>query len=302
LRLGKEHFDINEFADDSKEYSTQQLEIENLNYDLNNAAESPNTSISESEDERTIVLVVEDNPDVRNFIKDSLVDDYQVEEASNGEQGIKKAQSIIPDLVVSDIMMPKMDGNELTRVLKNDERTSHIPIILLTAKSDQASKLQGLETGADDFLIKPFDTKELQVRIRNLINIRRKLQQKFGSGELVFEKSIEEKKLNVIDEKFLTKVMEVIERHISEEEFSIEQFGKEVGMSRTQLHRKLKALSGKSPSNFLRSVRLGRAKLMIEKNEANISEIAYQVGFSSPAYFSRCFKDEFGYPPSDLAN
>ncbi|MDO8548691.1 MAG: response regulator, partial [Ignavibacteria bacterium] len=273
--------------------------------------ESLTDSSTEMPDEdKMIILVVEDNADVRNFIKDSLGNEFAIAEAANGEQGLRKAEQIIPDLIISDIMMPKMDGNELTRILKNDEKTSHIPIILLTAKSGQESKLEGLKTGADDYLTKPFDTKELQVRIKNLINIRRKLQEKYGKIDFVPIKRGEENlsrpgetragKLSNLEEKFMCKVLEVIETHISEEEFSIEQFGKEAGMSRVQLHRKLKALSGKSASHYLRSVRLSKAKKMIEEQKGNVSEIAYSVGFSSPQYFTRCFKEEFGHPPSDL--
>jgi DNA-binding response OmpR family regulator/two-component sensor histidine kinase len=255
---------------------------------------------SEINDDKYMVLVVEDNSDVREFIKDSLGNEFQIEEASNGEQGVRKAEQIIPDLIISDVMMPIMDGNELTKRLKNDEKTSHIPIILLTAKSEQQSKLEGLETGADAYLTKPFDTKELQIRINNLINIRRRLQERYSKTDFVPAKKVEEKKLSNLEEQFMCKVLEVIENHLSEEEFSIEQFGKEVGMSRVQLHRKLKALSGKSASNYLRSVRLSKAKQMIEEEKGNISEIAYSVGFSSPQYFTRCFKEEFGFPPSDL--
>jgi len=171
---------------------------------------------------------------------------------------------------------------------------------LLTAKSEQADKIEGLKRGADDYLTKPFDTKELQVRIENLITIRRKLQQKFGNVEYAPKR--DEKKLSSIEEKFMSRVIEVIEKHISDEDFSIEQFGSELSMSRIQLHRKLKALAGKSASHYLRSVRLARAKKFIEEQKGNISEIAYSVGFSSPAYFTKCFKDEFGYLPSDLQN
>jgi signal transduction histidine kinase/DNA-binding response OmpR family regulator len=254
------------------------------------------------DEDKNIVLLVEDNVDVRKFIKDSLGNVFQIEEAQNGEQGVRKAEQIIPDLIISDVMMPKMDGNELTRILKNDEKTSHIPIILLTAKSEQESKLEGLETGADDYLTKPFDTKELQVRIKNLINIRRQLQQKYSTGEFRPVKRGEVKKLSDLDERFMSKVMEVIESHISEEEFSIEEFDKEIGMGRVQIYRKLKALTGKSPSRYIRSIRLARAKSMIEEKKGNISEIAYLVGFSSPQYFTRCFREEFGFPPSDLIN
>jgi len=281
-------------------YESERQILDNLPAGQARLSVTENDSVLD--EDKYIVLVVEDNADVREFIKDSLGNAFQIEEASNGEQGVRKAEQIIPDLIISDIMMPKMDGNELVRKLKNDEKTSHIPIILLTAKSEQESRLEGLETGADDYLTKPFDTKELQIRINNLINIRRKLQQKYSSVDYVPAKNKKEteKKLTNLEEQFMNKVMEVIENHISEEEFSIEQFGREVGMSRVQLHRKLKALSGKSASHYLRSVRLNKAKKMIEEEKGNISEIAYSVGFSSPQYFTRCFKEEFGFPPSNL--
>ncbi|MGB8319149.1 MAG: two-component regulator propeller domain-containing protein [Ignavibacteriaceae bacterium] len=262
---------------------TEEIELNYLKYD------------------KTIILVVEDNYDMREYIKESLDSNYIIEEAVNGEQGIRKAIKIIPDLIISDMMMPKMDGNEMTRILKNDEKTSHIPIIILTARSGQENKLEGLQTGADDYLTKPFDIKELQVRIENLTSIRKKLQEKFSRIENKTLKT-EEKKLTGIDEKFMFKVMDIIEKHISEEDFNIEDFCSEVGMSRTQLHRKLKALTGKSASLYIRSVKLSKAKRMIEEQKGNISEIAYSVGFSSPAYFTKCFKEEFGYPPSSIIN
>jgi YesN/AraC family two-component response regulator len=237
---------------------------------------------------------------MREYIKDSLSGSYVVEEAVNGEQGVRKAEKIIPDLIISDIMMPKMDGNELVRILKNDEKTSHIPIILLTAKAGQENKIEGLETGADDYLTKPFDVRELQARIENLIKIRKQLQAKYIKLDFVFKAN--RKMGNSLDEEFIAKVMEVMDKHISEEEFSIEELGNEVGMSRSQFHRKFKAITGKPASMFLRSVRLSKAKKMIEEQRGNISEIAYSVGFSSPSYFSKCFREEFGYPPSDLVN
>jgi YesN/AraC family two-component response regulator len=196
-------------------------------------------------------------------------------------------------------MMPKMDGNQLVKILKNDEKTSHIPIILLTAKAGQENKLEGLEIGADDYLTKPFDIKELQVRIKNLISIRKKLQERFNKIENQFP-VVKGLKLNSLDEKFILNVNEVIEKHISEEGFSIEEFAKEVGMSKSQFHRKFTAVTGKPASMYLRSVRLSSAKKMIEGKTGNISEIAFSVGFSSLSYFSKCFKEEFGYPPSDL--
>lgn len=257
--------------------------------------------IKDQLEEKTIILIVEDNYDMREYIKESLGNGYHIEEAVNGEQGVRKAEKIIPDLIISDMMMPKMDGNELTRILKNDEKTCHIPIILLTARSGQENKIEGLETGADDYLTKPFDTKELQIRIKNLIALRKKLQEKFSKFD-IHPPVVENKKLSSYDEKFMYKVMDVIEKHIAEEDFSIEEFGNEVGMSRTQFHRKFKAITGKPASMFLRSLRLTRAKKMIEEQQGNISEIAYSVGFSSPSYFTKCFREEFGFPPSDLVN
>lgn len=273
------------------------LEIIDKYFKEDSLSQPPHNDIEENE-EKTIILVVEDNYDMREYIKDSLDPGYQIEEAINGEQGIRKAEKIIPDLIISDMMMPKMDGHELTRILKSNEKTSHIPIILLTAKSEQEDKIEGLKQGADDYLTKPYDAKELQVRIENLIAIRKKLQQKYANIPAAVKKV--EKKLSSLDEDFMRRVIAVIEKHLSDEDFSIEEFAAELNMSRIQLHRKLKALAGKSAGNFLRSVRLAKAKQFIEEKQGNIAEIAYSVGFSSPAYFTKCFKEEFGYLPRDF--
>jgi len=294
LPLGKNHLKDDEIVKAKETLDQIEVPIEEENLISKEIAA---TKTIKDEDPTTI-LVVEDNYDMREYIKESLINNYNVEEAVNGEQGVRIAADIIPDLIISDLMMPKMDGNELTRILKNDEKTSHIPIIILTAKSGQENKIEGLETGADDYLTKPFDLKELRVRVENLINTRKKLQEKFSKGEFLTKPT--RKKLKSLDEKFLARIFEVIEKHISEEDFSIEDCGAEIGMSRTHLYKKVKALVGKSPSQYVRTVRLHRAKQMIEQEKGNVSEVAYSVGFSSPAYFSRCFKEEFGYPPKDL--
>ncbi|RKY92022.1 MAG: hypothetical protein DRQ01_06825, partial [Ignavibacteriae bacterium] len=205
LPLGNKHLKDDEIVK-TEEPTKDDLIIDVKEFVLSAVVEGIDTEVI-SED-KNILLVVEDNADVREYIKDSLGEEFQIEEASNGEQGVRKAENIIPDLIISDIMMPKMDGNELTRILKNDERTSHIPIILLTAKSEQESKLEGLEAGADDYLTKPFDTKELQIRISNLINLRRGLQKKFSKGE--YKPKPGEKKLSKLDQKFINRVIEVI--------------------------------------------------------------------------------------------
>ncbi len=306
---GKDHLKDEEILIDEGEPTASQItEISNSYTKSIEEKIAINEQTLQSEKEKTIILIVEDNYDMREYIKESLIQksssgnsDYLFEEAVNGEQGVRKAEKLIPDLIISDMMMPKMDGNELVRVLKNDEKTSHIPIILLTAKAGNEDKIEGLEIGADDYLTKPFEIKELQIRVRNLINIRKKLQEKFSRINYL-QPAKKDKKLMSMDEKFMIKVREIVEKHISEEGFNIEDFSIEVAMSRAQLHRKLKALTGKSASLYIRAIRLAKAKEMIEQQTGNISEIAYSVGFSSPAYFSRCFKEEFGYPPSEIIN
>jgi signal transduction histidine kinase/ligand-binding sensor domain-containing protein/DNA-binding response OmpR family regulator len=295
LPKGKLHLSEDEILTTEEEY-----EIPEINVETDQASKTKKDIVTESsnEENQLVILIVEDNYDMRAYIKESLSAYYKVEEAVNGEQGIRIAQKIIPDLIISDLMMPKVDGIELTRVLKEDEKTSHIPIIILTAKSGQENLLGGLQVGADEYLTKPFDMKELELRITNLIKLRKRIQEKIINGGITELKS--EKKLGAADAKFISKVNEVIEKHISDENFSIEEFGKEIGMSRSQFHRKLKALVGKSASLYLRSVRLKKAKRMLEKGEGNISEISYQTGFSSPSYFTYCFKEEFGYPPSEM--
>lgn len=296
LPLGKEHLKSGEIVEAENMIENEKLVIDKSDFvhsSVNNHSEVINYF------NKNIILVVDDNDDVREFIKDSLGDEYHYEEAANGIEGIKKAEEVIPDLIVSDVMMPKMDGNEMTRKLKTDQKTSHIPIILLTARFGQENRIEGLETGADDYLTKPFDAKELHIRINNLINLRKKLQEIYNADKLAALPR-GKNKLKGIDAQFMDRILKVIEEHISEEEFTIENFGNEVGMSRSQMFRKIKALTGKSCSVYLRSVRLAKAKLMLQNHEANISEIAYSVGFSSPSYFAHCFKEEFGFAPSEL--
>ncbi|MFC2092746.1 ATP-binding protein [Bacteroidota bacterium] len=249
-----------------------------------------------TETEKSLLLIVDDNADVRTYIRGHLDESYRVLEAVDGKDGMDKALEYIPDMIVSDVMMPEMDGFELCEELKNDERTSHIPVILLTAKAASEDKIEGLETGADDYIMKPFDAKELQVRIKNLIEQRKKLRERFHKEATI---PIKKGKYSQIDEEFLKKTMEVIEKHISEPEFSLGEFGREIGMSRTQLHRKVRALTDYSPHNFLRFIRLNHAAELLSKGTGNVTEIAYDVGFSSLSHFAKAFKEQFGKNPSD---
>ena len=252
----------------------------------------------EKDETKPLLLMVEDNDDLRSYIRSYLAQDYRIIEAIDGEMGLDKAIEKIPDLIISDVMMPKMDGMQLCRKLKTDERTSHIPIILLTAKAGMEDKLEGLETGADDFLTKPFDPDELLVRIRNLIQQRRKLKEiilkNIGSVNQLSNSGI-----TSMDQTFLKKAVEVVEKYISDAEFTVELFGKEMAMSRVQLHRKLTALVEQPAGDFIRTIRLNKAATLLKEKSGNIAEIAYGVGFSNPSYFSECFRKQFGKLPSE---
>ncbi len=259
--------------------------------------EQPSPTPKEVKDSLPIVLVVEDNNDVRAYIHEHLQHNFNVVEANDGQVGVKAAIEIIPDLIISDLMMPKMDGYGLCKKLKTDMRTSHIPIILLTARAGSEDKIEGLETGADDYLIKPFNFKELIVRVKNLIDNRRKLRERFSKQT---ELKPAEISVNSADEVFLKKVLASIENNLANEKFNLESLSKDTAMSERQLQRKIKALTDQSPKQFIRTMRLQRANELLTKNAATISEIAYMCGFGSVSYFTRCFREQFGITPSSV--
>jgi DNA-binding response OmpR family regulator len=258
-------------------------------------AAAPARSAGEAE---PLLLIVEDNEEVRRYLCDTFAGQYQVLEAEHGLEGLRKAVEAVPDLVISDLMMPKMDGLELCRHLKSDDRTSHIPVIMLTARASVESKLDGLETGADDYVTKPFHPEELRVRVRNLIDGRRNLRARFGREVKLQPKDIT---VSSADEKFLQNTIAVVEKHLSDSGFSVEALENEMMMSKMQLYRKLKALTDQSPSEFVRTLRLKRAASLISQRSGNISEIAYGVGFNNLSYFAKCFKEHYGVPPSEYA-
>lgn len=247
---------------------------------------------------RPMLLLVEDNEDVMRYLTTIFQTDYQILKAPDGERGIQLAQESIPDVIVSDVMMPKKDGYEVCDTLKKDERTSHIPIILLTAKADSEDKIMGLQTQADDYVVKPFVPRELVLRVNNLISSRKKLREKYKKQ---LELLPSEMTVNSVDEVLLSKVMNKVEQNMGDEHFGVEQLSTAIGMSRSQLHRKLKALIDQSPTQFIRSFRLQRAHDLLKQNAATASEIAYKVGFGSPSYFTKCFHKQYGCTPSDLS-
>lgn len=261
------------------------------------ADEDAEENESVDDNAKPIVLLVEDQPDVRRYIHDRLTDEYHVIEAKDGAEGFDMAKEKIPDLVISDVMMPKMDGFELCKALKTNDFTSHIPVILLTARAADADKLSGLENGADAYLIKPFNSKELLLRVRNLIEVRNKLRKKF-SGKLLVKPS--EITVTSQDSQFMQRLLETVEKHITDEKFSVEALGHEFGMSTSQINRKLKAIINQSAGAFIRSVRMERAMELLKLDKASIAEVAFETGFTEAAYFSRVFKSYFGYPPSEV--
>ncbi len=242
------------------------------------------------------ILLVEDNNDMSHFIKEQLVRFYKVEEAFDGTTGLKKAVLNPPDLIITDLMMPRMDGIELCKELKTDIHTSHIPVIMLTAKAGMNNKLEGLETGADDYLTKPFNSRELLVRTRNLIQQRQNLRELFSNKEV----SIDPKKVTVnsIDEKFLEQVLALLEANYPDSDFGVPQMQDSLAMSKTQLHRKLKALTNEAPGELLRNFRLKRAAQLLSQKADSVTQIAYRVGFNNLSYFAKCFKELYGVAPS----
>ena len=245
-----------------------------------------------------LVLIVEDNADLRAYIRDVMGESYRFNEAADGEAGFDLAKKTVPDLIISDVMMPKMDGYQLCGRIKTDELTSHIPVILLTARASKENKLEGLETGADDYLIKPFDPDELLSRVKNLIEQRRKLRERFAKRLIVEPKDIS---VTSADERFMQRALAVLEEHLSDSQFNAERFAEKVGTSRSSLYLKVHGLTGLSTTEFIRSMRLKRAASLIRKKSGSISEIVYQVGFNHLSYFSKCFKKQFGVTPSEFA-
>ncbi|MGE5341448.1 MAG: two-component regulator propeller domain-containing protein [Candidatus Omnitrophota bacterium] len=245
--------------------------------------------------ENGIILIIEDDPDARRYIRETLEPEFGIEEAENGDEGIQKAFEIIPDLIVSDVMMSGADGFELCRTLKTDPRTGRIPIVLLTARVSDESMISGFETGADDYITKPFNRDILRVRIKNLLNLRRHPQSKKGGSATVSELP----QSSVIDDSFFEDLQKAIEKHLDEVEFSVDDLSKELYMGRSTLYRKILALSGETPSEFIRSYRLKRAAQLLKRKAGSVLDIALEVGFSSSSYFTQCFKEKFHKLPSE---
>ena len=294
----QEGYDPDADNDNNKDNSTkaEQGYVDDSYAPANVEAAEKAERITNAEDfdaDRPLVLIIDDNNGMRAYLRSILQDHYNVSEAVNGQQGLERARREVPKLVVCDVMMPVMDGLEFTRRLKADTATSHIPVILLTARSLSEQREEGYGTGADSYLTKPFTGSLLLARIDNLIHSRTLLRSLFSGNS----KEEEEERLGAQDQTFVTRLREVIRDNMGDSDFSVERIGEEIGLSRVQLYRKVKALTGQTPVELLRRARLERGRRLIEKTEKSVSEIAYEVGFTSPSYFNKCFKDEFGISP-----
>jgi DNA-binding response OmpR family regulator/anti-sigma regulatory factor (Ser/Thr protein kinase) len=264
------------------------------------AQNSPELTVTGTEEYEALplILIVEDNPDVRFYIAGTVRSDYRIATAENGALGIQMAKELVPDIIISDVMMPEKDGFILCETLKNDEITSHIPIILLTARADFESRIAGLKRGADAYLAKPFEPAELLAHLANQVKIRRRLQQRY-SGLPNVPISLHEDQGVEMEDAFLAKIRLVVESNLDASDFDVPELGRAMAMSRSQLFRKVKALTDASPSVLIRTIRLQKSLELLQDKELTVAEIAYRVGFSSPTYFSTAFSEQYGKSPTE---
>jgi DNA-binding response OmpR family regulator len=249
------------------------------------------------DEKRATILIVEDNADVRSYIRSHFEDHYDLLEADDGEKGLQMAQGGDADLILADVMMPNMDGYEMCRLIKANEKLRHIPVIMLTAKATSTETLEGLGSGADDYITKPFKMPELLAKVENLIATRREMRARFSREILVRPADIT---ISPDEEVFLDRIIEAVNHHIGDSNFTTDWLADEVGLSRRQLDRRVLAVTGETASELTRRMRMERASQLLRARVGTVSEVAYAVGFRSPAHFSRVFRQAFGMAPSDL--
>lgn len=295
LPTGKEHLDekdiIKDFkiSDDVSQYTSQMKEYKPNSLDIN---------IVDKEKDTPLILIAEDNDELRNFIGDILKDFYQVIKTENGKKAFKKALQNAPDLIISDVIMPEMEGTELCAKIKGDIRTSHIPFILLTSRTSLVYKFDGLESGADAYLNKPFNIKELLFTINNLLETTKKIKKRFATDNFNFENHT----VTSVDEELLKKAIKIVEKNVDNTSFNIPFFSSELGVSRTILFAKIKRWTNLTPNEFIHSIRMKRASELLELGQINVSEVCYKVGFRNPKYFTKCFKKHFDQTPTEYAS
>ncbi len=288
IPINKGAYNQNEILNESL-YSNIETKIEDV---------EENTPLIEMADDAPVLLVVDDTKDIQDYIKSIFQDEYKVFTSNDGEEGCKLANKHIPDIIISDIMMPVMDGYDLTKHIKENPITSHIPIILLTAKNKEVDQLEAMGIGADIYITKPFSSKILKANVASLIENRRKLQERFSQELILTPKDIA---VTTADEEFLSRLQEILDKYITQTDFTASKFSEVMLMNRMQLHRKLKALTGLSSSEFIKNQRLKIAAQLIKTKDLNISEVGYSIGFNDPSYFAKCFKQEYGISPKEFA-
>ena len=289
---GLENINIKEITD--SDYFMRSSEAESLAISIND--ELVDENISKSRSKLPVLLIVDDNKDIRNFIRQALGYDYAVFEAENGKQGLEMTLKILPNIILTDVIMPVMDGIEFCEKVKTRQETSHIPVIMLTARASQESELKGLSNGADDYIKKPFELELLQLKLANTIKQREELRKRFNRDITLQPKEIT---VTSSDEIFLQRAMQVVENHMMDTDFNVEMMVKEMGYSRSNLYLKFKELTGLSSSEFIRNIRLKRALQLFEQSNRSVKEIMYMTGFNTASYFSKCFKKQFGVIPSE---
>ncbi len=294
LRTGKEHIGDNELI---PEYmNSDNLVHYQIQSEVKTIIESEKPK---SKPKRYSILIVEDNAEVRSFISSSLNDSYFVHESPDGLRGLEDAFNLMPDLIISDVMMPGMDGLELCRTIKSDERTNHIPVIMLTARATYIHQVNGLENGADAYITKPFSIHILELHIRNILESKEVIRKKYSREIILQPKNIT---ISSPEEKFLQKLMEIVERNIENDQFGVQELVDEIGMSKTVLYKKVQSLTGLSIADFVKSVRLKKAAMMLKQNKTGISEVAFAVGFNDRKYFSKEFRKQYGISPTEYIN
>jgi len=305
IPLGKKHLKESEILSNYKNSETPSLYTQEMQLSEKVSILKPLETLTPndvlpklSDSDKQTLLIVEDNPEVRQFVCDLFRNHYLVIEAENGLQAWEKSSEILPDLIISDIMMPEMNGIELCRKLKTDIRTSHIPVILLTARTTVAFKNEGMETGADEYITKPFSAEFLMIRVKNLILQRELLKVHFQRNSILQTEDIT---VTSVDERLLKKALEYINSNIENPNISVESLSKELGLSRVHFYRKIKAITNLTAVDFIKSIRLKRAAQLLQMNKLSIKEIQFMVGFKDADYFRKCFKNEFDMSPSQYA-
>ncbi|MFH7018434.1 two-component regulator propeller domain-containing protein [Flavobacterium sp. FlaQc-47] len=297
LPLGREHLMDNEIITDFK--ISDDISQYNVQLEKSEIAEPDDIDDFVVNDEKQTILIVEDHKVLRSFMKNLLKKDYNIIEAENGKVAFEKALQHIPNLIISDVIMPEMVGTELCSKIKENLKTSHIPVILLTSRTSLVYKFEGLESGADDYISKPFNLIEFKLRVKNLLNSTERLKNRFSSEDNFIPSEIT---VSSLDEELLKKAFKIVEENISNEQFDIPFFCTELGVSRTMLFLKVKAWTNFTPNEFIHEIRLKRAAQLLEQNKLNVSEVSYKVGFNNPKYFSKCFQKKYGETPTQFAD